>query len=137
MLYRSPAYPGMRMKSVARTYPVGLNLVSEGRRDLLYIRVQNRGNNPTYFWHGLIPNQAGTGFLPLLISNWTSPQLIYADGFVGDFGEKLIKDFIWEPRVAPTGPIYSLVRNENNKAMVIIGLQEDQEQGRGSFSERE
>ena len=137
MLYRSPAYPGLRLRSLARLYPTGVNLVSTGRKDLLYIRVQNRGSNSVYFWHGLVPNQAGTGFLPLLVTEWTPTEKNYAGNLLQDYGEKIVKDFIWEPSCAHTGPLYSLVRNAAAEAMVIIGLQEDQEQGVGSFSEKE
>ena len=137
MLYRSPAYPGLRLRSLARLYPTGVNLVSTGRKDLLYIRVQNRGSNSVYFWHGLVPNQAGTGFLPLLVTEWTPTEKTYAESLLEDYGEKIVKDFIWEPSCAHTGPLYSLVRNAAAEATVIIGLQEDQEQGAGSFSERE
>ena len=137
MLYRSPAYPGLRLRSLARLYPTGVNLVSTGRKDLLYIRVQNRGSNSVYFWHGLVPNQAGTGFLPLLVTEWTPTEKTYAESLLEDYGEKIVKDFIWEPSCSHTGPLYSLVRNSDAEAMVIIGLQEDQEQGVGGFSERE
>ena len=136
MLYRSPAYPGLRLRSLARLYQTGVNIVSTGRKDLLYIRVQNRGVNSVYFWHGLVPNQAGTGFLPLLVTEWTSTEETYAESLLEDYGEKIVKDFIWEPSCAHTGPLYSLVRNAAAEAMVIIGRQEDQEQGVGSFGER-
>ena len=136
MLYRSPAYPGLRLRSLARLYQPGVNLVSTGRKDLLYIRVQNRGANSVYFWHGLVPNQAGTGFLPLLVTEWTPTEKTYAESLLEDYGEKIVKDFIWEPSCAHTGPLYSLVRNAAAEAMVIIGRQEDQEQGVGSFGER-
>jgi len=137
MLYRSPAYPGLRLRSLARLYQTGVNIVSTGRKDLLYIRVQNRGVNSVYFWHGLVPNQAGTGFLPLLVTEWTSTEKTYAESLLEDYGEKIVKDFIWEPSCSHTGPLYSLVRNAAAKAMVILGVQEDQEQGAGGFSERE
>ena len=136
MLYRSPAYPGLRLRSLARVYLTGVNLVTAGRKDLLYIRIQNRGSNSVHFWHGLVPNQAGTGFLPLLVTEWTPTEKTYAESLLEDYGEKIVKDLIWEPSCAHTGPLYSLVRNAAAEAMVIIGLKEDQEQGAGSFSER-
>jgi hypothetical protein len=137
MLYRSPAYSGLRLRSLARLYQTGVNLITTGRKDLLYIRVQNRGVNSVYFWHGLVPNQAGTGLLPLLVTEWTPTEKTYAESLLEDYGEKIVKDFIWEPSCAHTGPLYSLVRNAAAEAMVILGFQEDQEQGAGSFSERE
>jgi len=139
MLYRPSAYPGLRLRSLARLYPAGINLLTIGRPDLLYIRIQNRGSNSVYFWHGRVPEgAAGTGSdLPLNPADWTTTQLDNAKLLIEEYGEKIDSNEKWEPSVAHTGIVYSFVKASTNKSQVIIGLQQDQEQGVGSYQERE
>lgn len=138
MLYRSPAYPGLRLRSVVRDYPAGVNLVTEGRPDLLYIRIQSRDDQDINFWHGLIPSGTdGSGeLLPLDPEDWTAQELSDAEDFISAFGEQIAPGEKWEPSCAHTGPLYSQTSGSTAKAHVIIGLQEDQEQGTGSYQER-
>lgn len=138
MLYRSTAYPGLRLRSVPRIYQAGVNIVSYGRPDLLYIRIQNRGNQAVYFWHGRIPaGPTGQGLYDLAIepSEWTVQEAEDAQSLLVDIGERVESNSRWEPTVAHTGLVYSLVVASTNYSHVIIGLQVDQEQGVDSHSE--
>lgn len=137
MLYRPSAYPGLRLRSNARLYPSGLNLVTEGRPDLLYIRIQNRGSQAVKFWHGPVPRGAtGTGTdLPLSISEWTTQERQDATTLIDNYGESIAPGSIWEPTVAHTGPVYSLVSGSTNRSQVITGVTKDQEQGLGGIHE--
>lgn len=139
MLYRPSSYPGLRLRSVARLYPSGVNLVTQGRPDLLYIRIQNRGNQAVHFWHGLVPSGSlGDGpFLPADPNDWTPTELADAEEFIGAYGERIATSEKWEPTVAHTGPVYSYVSSGTNKSHVVVGLQGDQEQGAGSWQERQ
>lgn len=137
MLYRPTSYPGLRLRSLARIYPAGVNLVTDGRPDLLYIRIQNRGQQGVRFWHGPVPSGVnGDGpDLPLDPSEWTPTESTDAEGFLTSFGEMIAPDQIWEPTVAHTGAVYSYVSGSTNNSHVVIGLQSDQEQGIGGLNE--
>lgn len=134
MLRRSTAYPGLRLRSLPRSYPAGINLVNEGRPDLLYIRINNRGNQSVYFWHGPVPTGTdgqGGSFLPLDPAEWTASEVTDAESLLLNFGEEIPAGSIWEPSCAHTGRVYSFVDGATNRSHVIVGLQADQEQGKG------
>lgn len=139
MLFRSPAYPGLRLQSLAREYPGTISLVNEGRPDMLYIRIQNRDNNAVYFWHGRIPS-GPTGQGPWLDEdpeNWTAQETTDAESLFENFGERIAPGEIWEPRIAQTDTVYSLgAGSAPNQSHVVVGFMEDQEQGVGSHQER-
>lgn len=140
MLFRSPAYPGLRLQSLAREYPGTITIITEGRPDLLYIRIQNRDNNAVYFWHGSIPaGPTGQGGYMLAVNpeDWTAQEVADAESLLTNFGEKIAPDEIWEPSCAHTGRVYALgAGSAPNQSQVIVGFQEDQEQGVGSHQER-
>lgn len=133
MRYRSTAYPGLQMQSIARTYPSGVSLVTEGRADLLYIQAQNRGAGDIRFWFGPVPNAVGGGNLPLDPITWTTAERTHAEGLIDDYGLSFSNREILELRVAPTGPVYSYNAGAPNNTHVLLGYPEDYEQPPGGW----
>ncbi len=135
MNYRSTSYPGLRMQSIARRYPSGVSLVTEGRPDLLYIHAQNRGSGSIRFWFGPVPNESGTGDLPLDPSTWTAGEENYAESLIDDYGLSFGNNEMLELRVAPTGPVYSYNSGSPNNTHVLLGYPENYEQPPGGWGD--
>lgn len=115
---RSRAY----VQSIAREYPAGVALVSQGRPRLNYVSVQNRDNQTIYFWHGLVPtSMAQTSYLPLDPYTWTAQQKLDAGLLIQTYGEAVAAGASYEPNVAQTGPLYSYVAANTAKAHVKVG----------------
>jgi hypothetical protein len=110
------------VQSIARQYPAGVALVTSGRPRLNYVSVQNRDNQPVYFWHGLVPTDlTQTAYLPLDPALWTAGQKTAAATFIQTYGEKLDTDDVLQPSVAQTGPLYSCVPSGTAIAHVKVG----------------
>lgn len=115
---RSRAY----VQSIAREYPAGVALVSQGRPRLNYVAVQNRDQQTIYFWHGLVPTSMDqTSYLPLVPDTWTAQQKLDAGVFIRTYGEAIAAGASYEPNLAQTGPLYSYVAANTAKAHVKVG----------------
>lgn len=124
--HRSTAFPALRLRSVARTYPSGIHLVSPARPRVHYMRIQNRGNQSVFFWYGRVPDSNGDP-LPLSPLDWTSQQISAASDLMQDFGEEIASGALFEPRVTHLSEVYSLVTSGTNRSHVLIGEFDDQE----------
>ena len=110
------------VQSIARVYPTGVALVTPGRPRLSYVAIQNRDNQSIYFWHGLVPTDINqTAYLPLDPATWTVGQKTAAATFIQTYGEELATGSRYEPNVAQTGPLYSLVPSGTAIAHVKVG----------------
>lgn len=115
---RSRAY----VQSIAREYPAGVALVSQGRPRLNYVAVQNRDQQTIYFWHGLVPTSfAQLTYLPLDPATWSAQQKLDAGVFIQTYGEAIAAGASYEPNLAQTGPLYSYVAANTAKAHVKVG----------------
>lgn len=110
------------VQSIARQYPAGVALVTPGRPRLSYVAIQNRDSQSIYFWHGLVPTNINqTAYLPLDPASWTAQQRADAATFIQTYGEQLTAGSRYEPNVAQTGPLYSLVPSGSAIAHVKVG----------------
>lgn len=112
----------VNVQSIARVYQAGVSLVTVGRPRLNYQSVQNRDSQAIYFWHGLMPTDlAQTTYLPIDPVSWTPAQKTTAATFMQTYGEKVDAGATYEPHMAQTGPLYSLVVTGTAVAHVKVG----------------
>jgi hypothetical protein len=110
------------VQSIARVYPTGVSLVTPGRPRLNFVAIQNRDNQAIYFWHGLVPTDINqTAYLPLDPAVWTTQQKTNAATFLQTYGESVGPGVTYEPHMAQTGPLYSLVPSGTAIAHVKVG----------------
>jgi hypothetical protein len=100
-----------RVQSIARTFPEGITLVSQGRPGIRYISIQNRDNKSVYFWHGDFPSGAtGSGpALPIDPASWSPAQLADAKLMIKAYGENIAAGVTFQPIIAHSGRLYSYV----------------------------
>lgn len=112
------------IQSYAKTYPEGINLVTSGRPSLKSISIQNRDNKHIYFWHGRInAGVLGDGaILPVNPLDWTAQQRLDAAIFVKNYGELIGAGVTFQPFVAHSGILYSVVEVGSAIAHVKQGL---------------
>lgn len=112
-------------RSVARSYPQGVSLITSGRPRLVSVAIQNlHASSEVRFWHGLIPVDPfdlSQGYLPEDPNDWDGSQTTNATNTISTYGERVKAGEYLEPFVTPHQQVYSYVASGTVNAHVKEG----------------
>lgn len=112
--------PALRLRSVARRYLSGLRLEKPIKPTVKYLRMQNRGRQPIYFWYGRVPCEGGSD-LPLDPDDWNLAQTLEAMSLIKNLGEEVKSGESLEQPASPVSVVYSFVAYGNTNIHILVG----------------